>query len=90
MHECRCEGEQHATFGACMRAKNLRVGYCGQGGGDATRQKHWDRELDAYRDARRQGIQPEGTTMRKIRRALDASDHNGTPYNARDPLGLRP
>jgi hypothetical protein len=75
-----CLTKDHATFGECVRGKRLNVGYCGQGGGDATAQKKWDAELQAYRDARRQGIQPDGTTMPKIRKALEESDKHGAAY----------
>lgn len=63
-----------------MRAKHAIIAYSGIGGGDATSQKHWDKELAAYRDARAQGIQPDGTTMPKIQAALDASDRAGMAY----------
>ena len=49
---------------------------------DATPQKKWDKELDRYRSARRQGIQPEGTTTKKIIEAEKASDNLGKAYNA--------
>ena len=53
--------------------------------GDASRgmsQKNWDAELDAYANARAQGIQPAGTTMKAIDEALQASDIIGGAYNA--------
>ena len=53
--------------------------------GDASRgmsQKNWDAELDAYANARAQGIQPAGTTMKAINEAKAASDTLGTAYNA--------
>ena len=45
-------------------------------------QKKWDKELDMYRSARKQGIQPEGTTTAKIRKALDVSDKTGHAYGS--------
>lgn len=33
-------------------------------------QKQWDKELDAYDNARRQGVEPEGTTMKKVDEAM--------------------
>lgn len=81
-HRCRCEGEQHPTFGACMRAKGVRVGYCrsAAGGLDYTREKAAERELEAYRRARKQGIQPDSTRTAAIRAALDISDRTGRAY----------
>jgi hypothetical protein len=53
--------------------------------GDAKRDipdKKWNAELAAYRDAREQGIQPAGTSMRHIQQAHKASEVLGTAYNA--------
>ena len=44
--------------------------------------KRHNKELDAYREARDQGIQPAGTTMDKIQEAIRASETLGKPYNA--------
>jgi hypothetical protein len=75
-----CKTQDHASWGDCIRAKSLRVGYCGQGGGDATAQKKWDSELSAYKDARAQGIQPDGTTRAKVEAAVKASNEKGAAY----------
>ena len=53
--------------------------------GDATRDisdKKWTSELQAYRDARAQGIQPAGTTMRHVQEAHRASEVLGKAYDA--------
>ncbi len=53
--------------------------------GDATRDipdKKWNAELNAYRDARDQGMQPAGTSMRHIREAHAASETLGKAYNS--------
>lgn len=75
-----CKTKDHSTWGECMRAKHAVVAYSGIGGGDASAQKRWDSELQMYRDARAQGIQPDGTSMRQIEAALDASDKAGAAY----------
>lgn len=79
---CRtgCPTQDHASWGACARSANLRVAYCGVGGGDATTQKRWDSELDLYRTARKQGVQPDGTKTHQIMAALKASDAVGAAY----------
>lgn len=83
---CRtgCLTKDHATWGECMRAANLRIAYCqsSTGGGDYTAQKKWDKELDLYRSARKQGIQPDGTSTKKIRKALEISDKTGVAYGS--------
>jgi hypothetical protein len=79
---CRtgCATQDHASWGECARAANLRVAYCGIGGGDATEQKRWDDELSLYRSARSQGIQPEGTKTNQIMAAMKVSDAVGAAY----------
>lgn len=44
--------------------------------------KKWDGELDAYRQARADGIQPAGTSMAKIQEARRASEALGSAYDA--------
>lgn len=44
--------------------------------------KRHNKELDAYKEARAQGIQPAGTTMDKIQQAVQASETLGRAYNA--------
>lgn len=84
MSETRCTcGAGHATFGACMRAKNIRVAYCQEHNGrDATREKKWNRELNLYESVRKEGIQPAGTSTSQIREAMDTSDRTGVAFNA--------
>ena len=43
--------------------------------------RKWDAELNAYADARRQGIQPAGTSMKAIKDAHKASENLGKPYD---------
>lgn len=82
MTTCTC-GQGHETFGACIRAKNLRVGYCQSSRGlDATSERSKDRELADYAAARRQGVQPKSTFTRDIRDAMDVSERTGTAFDA--------
>lgn len=76
-----CSTRDHGSWGECIRAKNAGIAYANSANGsDYTAQKKWDAELDAYRAARAEGIQPDGTTMPKIRAALEASDKAGAAY----------
>ena len=77
------DGVEWPTYGAWLRSKKLMIEGCksATGGSDRTTQKNWDRELDLYRSAVSQGIQPDGTTTAKVRRALDVSDQAGKAYN---------
>ena len=68
---CRtgCTTQDHATWGDCLRASNIQMA-TGDANGDLISggwtNKKWDNELKLYRDARAQGIQPEGTTTAKM------------------------
>ena len=55
------------------------------GTGDATRDisyKKWNSELQAYRDAKSQGIQPGGTSRAHVEAAYAASVTLGKAYNS--------
>lgn len=68
---CRsgCPTQDHATFGECARAANIQVGPA-----DARVRKVFDRGLESYRDARRQGVQPLKPDARASQQALDAAE----------------
>jgi hypothetical protein len=64
-----------------------KIGTLELGTGDATAgrsmtQKKWDKELNAYSTARKQGIQPAGTSLKQIQKAVDASNKVGKAFNA--------
>ena len=74
---CRsgCLTQEHATWGECARAANLRIGQV-----DATEQSKWDRELAEYRAATSAGIRPDGTKTSDTRSAVAHSEKWGKPY----------
>lgn len=80
---CRsgCRTQDHQSWGECLRDAGVRTYLASPSKGlDGTKQKKWDRELQAYRDARSQGIQPDSTNMPDIQKALKASDRAGAAY----------
>lgn len=85
MSNCRtgCATRDHASYSACLRAAAIKVAYCNSAGGqDFTKQKAWDKELDAYQAARAEGIQPATTQMKSIEAAKAISDATGSAYEA--------
>jgi hypothetical protein len=68
---CKAKGLQLATGDA---AGNIIA--------SGTTQKKWDSELQFYRDARAQGVQPEGTNRNAVEKALKASEELNKPYDA--------
>ena len=67
---CKAKGLQLATGDA---AGNIIA--------SGTTQKKWDKELDFYKQARAQGVQPEGTSRQSVEKALEASEVLNKPYN---------
>lgn len=66
-----CITKDHATFGECMRSKNLNVkpNLMFQ-----SEQKSWDQRLDRHASAVRQGLTPEGTKTHQIDAAFKKAD----------------
>lgn len=72
-----CPTQDHSSYGECLRSKGARV--AGVNGQDRTAQKKWDSELDAYRAARMEGLQPATTQRKDIDHARRAADIVGAP-----------
>lgn len=72
-----CTTKDHKTFGECMRSKNLQLN---PNLSDTRRTKGWDGELESYRSARRQGVQPRGTSQHLVDDAMRISDETGKAY----------
>jgi hypothetical protein len=78
-----CPTQDHSSWGACVRAKGLRVGWAASHKGiDRTKEKKWEQGLQEYRDARAAGIQPASTNVRDVRAAVAASEATGSAVNA--------
>ena len=80
MPNCRsgCPTQDHANWGECARDANLSVSNPVISGDI----KNTDRELSAYRDARKLGIQPASTKMADIKKAVRVSDRVGRAAQA--------
>lgn len=61
-----------------MNAGDARIADSG------TTNKKWNKELEAYQNARAQGIQPAGTTTAAIQESIRASETLGVAYNANE------
>ncbi len=80
MSNCRsgCKTQDHANWGECARAANFSIT-------DPLANavsKQANAELNAYRSARKQGIQPRSTKMHDIKAAVMASDTLGKAVQA--------
>ena len=68
------------SFACKVGTLQLNTGDAGRAEGMS--KKKWDSELNSYAAARKQGIQPAGTTEKAVREAMDASQTLGRAYNA--------
>jgi len=77
--------QKHPEFvEGCFGCKisTLELGTGDAGRADSMSQKKWNRELDLYKSARRQGIQPAGTSSKQIQKAIDDSNKVGKAFDA--------
>ena len=72
--------KKNPCFGC--RAKTIQMSTGDAGRAENMAAKKWDKELSDYRDARKQGIQPAGTSQKQIQEAVEASQNMGKAFNA--------
>ena len=68
-----CRTQDHASYGACLRSKNMQLNGLQSLGGDRDGQKKLDRSLALYGEARSAGLQPVSTKLGDSRNALDSN-----------------
>lgn len=81
--KCRsgCRTRDHETYGECLRVANIRANF------EVTPTNRWDRDLEHYRKAREQGIQPQTTNREDVDVATAFSDDTGVAFDAGDMTG---
>jgi len=83
---CRtgCRTRDHMSWGECARGASLHVAWLASsnGGYSLRGEKLHTAELDGYRQARKDGIQPAATTAKAVREAYRVSELMSKPYNA--------
>ena len=77
-----CKTRDHASYGQCLRSKAPAVMGLESTGNDLTKQKQWDKDLDFYANARKQGIQPASTNRKDVQDSLILSDMKGQAHQA--------
>ena len=83
LHQIQTHPEYvEGCFGCKIQLLELNAGDArGDVNASGTTQKKWNSELEAYRSARAQGIQPNGTKRKQIEAAHKASEKVGTAYD---------
>lgn len=80
---CRtgCRTKDHASYAECLQDAGVGTYLVrASKGEDGTAQKKWDRELEGFRQATKEGIKPDGTKWRKIDQARRLSDKVQAAY----------
>ena len=80
---------QDDCFGCKALGLQINTGDAKAASGSGMTNKEWDNELKAYRQARAEGIQPAGTSMKAINEARRASEAMGAAYNADTMINSR-
>ena len=68
-----CTTRDHRTYGECLRAKGIQLSPH-VNGEYGKKQKTWDKDLDHYESATRQGLQPSGTQRWQVDKAIREAD----------------
>ena len=80
LSNCRtgCKTQDHETYAECLQDSNISFG---SEQVSSTLKKN-EKELSAYRDARKLGIQPASTRMKDIEKAVRVSEATGRAAKA--------
>lgn len=71
------------SYAACLKTGAPRVLYANSAKGfDYSTEKAWNRDLDAYKQARSEGLQPASTKREAVEAARRISDATGTAFKA--------
>lgn len=75
---CRsgCPTQNHRSYADCCQGLSINSGAV------YSKDRAWNKELDAYDNAVAAGMQPAGTSMAKVDEAVRISDATGVPYRA--------
>lgn len=78
---CRtgCPTKNHRSYAECARSVSITTGEV------YARDNSWNKELDAYDNAVASGINPAGTTMAEVDKAVRISEATGVAYDAEKP-----
>jgi hypothetical protein len=69
-----CATRDHRSYGECLRDKGIQLSPH-VNGEYGKKQKTWDKDLDHYESATRQGLQPDGTQRWQVDKALKEAEN---------------
>ena len=82
---CRtgCKTQDHDNYGDCLLDANASFAGCfpTRQGWDKDKEKNWDKELDSYYSAVKQGVEPISTKKKDIDAAMMLSNEAGKAFD---------
>lgn len=82
---CRsgCKTQDHDSYSDCLQAANFGFAGCfpTRQHWDKDKEKKWDKEVNSYYDATRQGIEPRSTKQKDIDAAVKLSNEAGKAFD---------
>lgn len=82
---CRsgCKTQDHESYSDCLQEANFGFTGCfpTRRGWDKDKEKTWDKELDSYYSAVRQGVEPISTKKKDIDAAMMLSNEAGKAFD---------
>lgn len=66
-----CPTGGHASYGECLRSKNVSTQWLGGTGPSARAQREWSQENERYRQALKDGLNPKGVDTASVRQAYE-------------------
>ena len=83
-----CRTQDHPSYGACLRSQGLAVTGLESTNPSFTRaaERKWDNELESYRAARAEGLQPATTSQKDIDFARKVADEKQQPVTITAPV----
>ncbi len=82
---CRsgCKTQDHESYSDCLQSANFGFAGCfpTRQGWDKDKEKNWDKELDSYYSAVKQGVEPISTKKKDIDAAMMLSNEVGKAFD---------
>ena len=82
---CRsgCKTQDHKSYSDCLQEANFGFTGCfpTRQGWDKDKEKNWDKELDSYYSAVKQGVEPISTKKKDIDAAMMLSNEAGKAFD---------
>lgn len=90
VEDCARYVAEHPVARIPFSQKNIKFGYDPAKGFDATKEKHWNKDIDHARHAMENGVLPDNCSRKAVDRAIANTEKTGIEYRSdtRPDLGI--